>query len=250
MKIAITSMPRHDAHFAMKPLHAKNDTGARSVPASLPTMKESPKCASLVGGFTLIEVLAVIALIGSFAAILITVASGVRDSASKARVKVQFAQWSAAIEAFRGEYGHYPQFDASHKVNGSTGDGLGGEHLFHDILTGGRLNGQPLGPLAASQNRRHIRFYSFAPNEFFKSTGSPSLIEDALGNTDIAVLVDRNLDGRIDTADYPSLPAVATRDGVLIGSPLLPPSGLPLSVAFYSAGPRATADTPEFIVNW
>jgi len=114
-------MLRHDAHFAMSRLHAENAAGARSVPASLPIIKESPTCTSPVGGFTLIEVLVVIALIGIFAAILITAASGVRDSASRARGKVQFAQWAAAIEAFRGEYGHYPQFDTSHKVNGGAG---------------------------------------------------------------------------------------------------------------------------------
>jgi len=224
------------------------------LPGSSPTSprhKERSATAATVG-FTLIEVLVVIAIIGTLMAILLVTASGVRDSAARARVKVQFTQWSAAIEAFRREYGHYPQFDASHKVNGGAGGsgGLGGEHLFHDILAGRRREGQVLGALAAAQNRRHIRFYSFVANEFAESAGVSGLIKDALGNTDIAVLVDRNLDGRIDAADYPTLPAVATRDGILIGAPLLPPSGLLASVAFYSAGPRATAAAPEFVVSW
>jgi len=222
----------------MKTSRAENDAAARSATAA-------------TNGFTLIEVLVVIAIIGALTAILIATSSGVRDSASKARAKVQFAQWVAAIEAFRSEYGHYPQFDASHKVNGGTeGSGsLGSEHSFHDILAGRRRDGQPLGPLAAAQNRRHIRFYSFAQSEFAQSAGRPDLVQDALGNADIAVLVDRNLDGRIDAADYPLLPAVS-REGVLIGAPPFPPNGLPLSVAFYSAGLRATAAEPEFIVSW
>jgi|GEM_PF-329852 len=209
-------------------------------------------------GFTLIEVLVVLALIGAFAAIWIGAASAVRRSADRARVKVQFAQWATAIEAFRNEYGHYPQFDASHKINGgagsSGGSGGAGEHLFHDLLAGQRRDGQSLAPgsAAAAQNRRHIRFYSFSAGDFTALGEAPAagFIQDALGNTDIVVLVDRNLDGRIDAADYAALPAVMTREGVLIGAPPLPPNGLPLSVAFYSAGPTATAANPEFVVNW
>jgi len=221
-------------------------------------MKTSPSeddaaAQTATAGFTLIEVLVVVAIIGVLTAILIATASGVSDSASKARVKVQFAQWATAIEAFRGEYGHYPQFALPHKVNGGgSGDGgVGGaeEHLFHDILAGRRRDGQPLGPLAAAQNRRHISFYSFAQGEFAELVGSPGFIQDALGNTDIAVLVDRNLDGRIDVADYSVLPSVS-RGSLLIGVPPFPPNGLPFSVAFYSAGPRATTANPEFVVSW
>jgi len=212
-----------------------------------PCYKRRAASAATVG-FTLIEVLVTVTLIGILMGIVIATASGVRNSADKARVKVQFAQWAAAIEAFRAEYGHYPQFEASHKVNGSAGNS-GGEHLFHDILAGRRRDGQPLGPVAAAQNRRHIRFYSFAQSEFAEPVGGAGLIRDALGNTDIVVLIDRNLDGRIDAADYLALPTVS-REGVPIGAPLLPPIGLPLSVAFYSAGARATAANPEFIVSW
>jgi len=238
---------------AINPEKQGSALGRHAQPRLLHTSPTSPRrkkrsAAAAVVGFTLIEVLVTVALIGILMAILIATASGVRDSASKARVKVQFAQWAAAIEAFRGEYGHYPQFEAADKVNGGAGNS-GGEHLFHDILAGHRRDGQSLGPVAAAQNRRHIRFYSFAQSEFSEPVGGVGLIQDSLGNTDIAVLVDRNLDGRIDAADYPALPSVS-REGVPIGAPLLPSNGLPLSVAFYSAGPRATAANPEFIVSW
>jgi len=228
----------------------------RVSPRLPPVSPTSPRhnkrpASTATAGFTLIEVLVVIAIIGALTAIIIVTASGVRDSAEKARAKVQFAQWAAAIEAFRSEYGHYPQFAQSHKVNGDLqGSGASGEHWFHDILAGRRRDGQPLGPIAASQNRRHIPFYSFAQSEFANVSGNPGLIQDALGNTDIVVLVDRNLDGRIDASDYPTLPSVTTREGVPLGSPSLPPSGLLISIAFYSAGPRATAANPEFVVSW
>jgi len=244
MKTAIISMRRREVLPTVEVQPTENDAAA----TTLRTIKQSATATGAITGFTLIELLVVIALIGALAAILITTASGVRNSASKARVKVQFAQWTAAIEAFRSEYGHYPQFEASHKVNGGAGNS-GGEHLFHDILAGRRRDGQPLGLLAAAQNRRHIRFYSFAQNEVADSAGSPGLIQDALDNTDIVVLVDRNLDGRIDVADYLTLPSVS-REGVPIGAPSFPANGFPISIAFYSAGPRATAAAPEFIVSW
>jgi len=227
----------------MKTRPAGNDAAAR-------TAAVAPVASAATTGFTLIEVLVVVAIIGVLTGILIAAASGVRDSASKARVKLQFAQWASAIEAFRSEYGQYPQLGASNKINGGEQGGSGGgEHLFHDILAGRRRDGQPLGPLAAAQNRRHIRFYTFAQSEFSESGGGSVLIQDALGNTDIAVLLDRNLDGRIDAADYPALPVVS-REGVLIGAPLLPQGGLTISVAFYSAGAHATIANPEFIVSW
>ncbi|KXU35876.1 hypothetical protein AXK11_04900 [Cephaloticoccus primus] len=199
-------------------------------------------------GFTLIELLVVIAIIGILAAILIPTASGVRSSAQRARTRVQFAQWAAAIEAFRREYGHYPQFDPSHKVNG--GASASGEHLFHDILAGRRRDGQPIAGLALAQNRRRMAFHSFGQTELGGGTQPAlALICDAQGNTDIAVLVDRNLDGRIDAADYPVLPSVS-REGALIGAPAIPPSGLSLPVAFYSAAANATVAAPEFVVSW
>lgn len=198
--------------------------------------------------FTIIELLTVIAVIGILAAILIPTVSSVRRSAAKAKTKVQFSQWAAAIESFRGEYGYYPQFDSSNKVNG--GAGSTGVHLFHDILAGRQRDFSPLasGSTAANQNRKRIAFYSFGEGEF---TGTDStvanLLQDASGNTDIAVLVDRNLDGRIDSIDYPTFPAVG---GLTPTSADIPAAGLRLQVAFYAQAPGADASQPDFVFSW
>ena len=153
--------------------------------------------------FTIIELLTVIAVIGILAAILIPTVSSVRRSAAKAKTKVQFSQWAAAIESFRGEYGYYPQFDSSNKVNG--GAGSTGVHPFHEILAGRQGDFSPLanGSTAASQNRKRIAFYSFSEGDFTDAASStPNLLQDAFGNTDIAVIVDRDLDGVITSNDY------------------------------------------------
>jgi len=196
--------------------------------------------------FSIIELLTVIAVMGILAAILIPTVSSVRRSAAKAKTKVQFSQWAAAIEAFRSEYGYYPQFDASNKVNG--GAGSAGDHLFHDILAGRRRDGNAIVNLAANQNRKRIAFYSFGEGEFTGTDAPiPNILQDASGNTDIAVLVDRNLDGRIDSNDYTPFPAVGGMTPSVVD---IPASGLRLQVAFYAPAPNADSSNPTFVFSW
>ncbi len=173
---------------------------------------------SKVKAFTLIELLTVIAIIAILAGILIPTATGARMAANRARTRVQFAQWATAIEAFRQEYGCYPEFDASGKVNGGAAAAEGGVHPFHDLLAGRRRDGTALpasGSIASApeaQNFRHMPFIIFSQNDLFSSTyaeaGKRSLLHDGFENTDIAVLVDINMDGVINDADYPVRPTV------------------------------------------
>lgn len=200
--------------------------------------------------FTLIELLTVIAVIGILAAILIPTVSSVRHSATKARVKVQFNQWAAAIEAFRGEYGYYPRF-TNHKIN--DGAGAAGDHLFHDILAGRRRDGSALGAAAAAQNRKRIAFYDFGESDFAPlDSATPGLIQDAAGNTEIAVLVDRDLDGMITASDYDgALPVLnGMRPSAGTTEADFPQAGLRLKMVFYARDPRATASEPGFIFSW
>lgn len=205
-------------------------------------------------GFTIIELLTVIAVIGILAAILVPTVSSVRVSADKAKTKVQFSQWAAAIEAFRNEYGYYPIFDSSNLVNPpDQSTDPGAVHVFHDVLAAAYRNGAALpasatGTSPAAQNRKRIMFYRFGESEMTgPDAASPNLIKDAFDNTVIAVLVDRNLDGRIDGADYTSLPAVG---GITPTSADIPSNGLRLAVAFYAPAPDATVADPKFIFSW
>jgi prepilin-type N-terminal cleavage/methylation domain-containing protein len=196
--------------------------------------------------FTLIELLTVMAIIGILAAIIIPTVSSVRVSANKAKTKVQFNQWAAAIESFRSEYGFYPSFDSSNKVNGSAVSS--GDHLFHDTLAGRRRDGEAIGSAASSQNRKRIAFYTFSEGDFTDTESTmPNLLQDAFGNTEIAVLVDRNLDGRIDSSDYSSAPIV---DGIAPTTDDIPSSGIRMGVAFYAPAPDADANNPDFIFSW
>lgn len=193
--------------------------------------------------FTLLELLCVIAVIGLLAALIFPSVGSARRSANKARTKVQFTQWAAAIESFRSEYGHYPGFDVSNLVNGGVG---AGEHPFHDLLAGRRRDGSlfTTGSVAAAQNRKAVRFHTFAENEL----DANGLIRDAFDNTEIAVLVDRDLDGVIRAgSDFAALPAVA---GLTPGVADFPVAGVRAGVLFYAPAPGATSADPEFIFSW
>lgn len=234
--------------------------------------------------FTLIELLTVIAIIGILAAILIPTVSSARTSAKRAKVRSQFAQWGAAIEAFRQEYGYYPTFETTgaglNKVNGNTAGGtnLTATHRFYETLVGTRRDGSALPNTTTGnptppqeQNKRRIQFITFTEADMVPvATNDPTLttkrglIRDAFDGTDIVVLVDRNLDGAIKLGGtggdgIASLPAVTPPDsttrlipistGATADFPTAAQGGVRTGVAFYSLPPKATAQT-DFIFSW
>jgi prepilin-type N-terminal cleavage/methylation domain-containing protein len=192
------------------------------------------------GGFTLIELLTVIAIIGVLAAILIPSTAAVRNAAKRARTKVQFSQWATAMELFRQEYGFYPAVDA--------GTGRIDPARFAAALTGRALDGSEIaatGDLAG--NVRRVAFLRLAEADF---DASRTLLADAFGNTEIGVLVDRDGDGRITSADGPAR-AVTGVDGVgRVPDPgdLDLRAGLRAGVIFYSAGNGAS--DADLVFSW
>ena len=65
-------------------------------------------------GFTLVELLMVLAIVGLLASILIPTAGSIRESALKTICKAQLSQYINAIVQFKSQYGFYP-FSTSNK---------------------------------------------------------------------------------------------------------------------------------------
>lgn len=179
----------------------------------------------------------VVAVISILVAIIIPSIGGAQTSAKRAKTRVQFSQWSAAIEQFRQEYGYYPAFP-SHRVNAAPTEN--DERLivlFREVLTGRTAATSGTTFLssekdASPQNKKRITFCDFSTSDL-----SGSRISDAFGNTDIIVLMDRDMNGRIalGTVDYPlSTDTPSVLPGNLQAP--WPDGGLRAGVAFYSAG--------------
>jgi general secretion pathway protein G len=233
-------------------------------------------------GFSLIELLTVIAIIGILAAIVIPTSSSAHASANKAKTRAQFGQWATAFEAFRQEYGTYPQLftNATQKlVNQNATTTAAGNHLFYDILAGvhrdgstltGATTGTPIPALG--QNTRRIRFYGFSDDDLvtqadvtngFNTAAQLNFVRDAFHNTSIAVITDSNLDGLINGRDSTGgYPGVVVANGTATirptgtgtsttntGLTTATVGGIHAGVIFYCAPPGATQET-DLIFSW
>ena len=130
-------------------------------------------------GFTLVELLAVIAIIALLVAILVPTTASVRVTAKRAKTRVQFGQWAGAMEQFRQEYGYYPAID------GGSGGKIVPE-FFAGALTGMTVDGSaPASATHLAGNAKQLRFYNIGESEL---NVARTELADAFGNTDMAVI--------------------------------------------------------------
>lgn len=214
-------------------------------------MKRLPRLA----GFTFLELLGVMSVIAILAAILLPTLGAARSATLRAKTRAQFAQWAAALEQFRQEYGYYPDVATDGRLANAP-DTV----KFVRTLSGHNVDGTPVINVAdLNGNAKRITFYAFAAGDFFDSGGSdggandsgPVLLCDAFGNTEIGLLVDRNGDGLVKPGDDGTVSAVT---GAQSGASLvpaeadLPAAGVRAGVLIYSAGRGASQS--DLILSW
>lgn len=197
--------------------------------------------------FTLIELLTVVAIIAILAAVLVPTVGAVQVSANKVKTKVQYSQWAAATEAFRGEYGYAPPIAASHLLDAPA---------FFAALTGRDYRGEPLAGAALAGNAKAISFCAISESHQVKTPDGAARNElcDAFGNSEIAVLFDADGNGVIAGAELVRRSVRAGNSVVGFGSSLqpdadrFPTDGLRARVVFYSAGAGRTPD--DIVYSW
>ncbi len=230
--------------------------GARVGPLSARGGSErGPKPAGGNGtGFTLLEVLAAIAVISILAGLLLPSLGAARAAALKARTRLQFAQWATAMEQYRQEYGCYPAVGTDGKL-ATAADTL----QFVRTLAGSNPDGSAVADGAElNGNVRRRCFCLFSPTDFFDPDrpggaadySGNELLCDAFGNTEIGVLVDRNGDGFVRPADDGALAPVGGLSGrtLAVEAAAMPAAGVRAGVVFYSAG---RGENPQdLVLSW
>lgn len=217
-------------------------------------------------GFTLIELLTVVAVIGILSAITMPVARSVYIKAKKAKTRAQFSQWGAAMELYNSEYGNFPPVDGNYSGGGSANVNMINSEKFSVALTGRKLDGTDADLRVSSAsaekkvgNTKLIAFYTIAETELTAAESNSRKLRDYFGNTEIAVIYDKNGDGIINGSDVRVIPAVSTLDQASKFEPdtntdINLTKGLHMPVVFYSAGNGDTSggkiDAEDAVLSW
>jgi prepilin-type N-terminal cleavage/methylation domain-containing protein len=144
--------------------------------------------------FTLIELLAVIAIIGILSGVLLPAVGAVKKKSKIAASKAQLSNYVNAMQLFKGEYKYFPLVsgtaDSDEILLSTESSDFIQAISARDPSTGASVS--------FGGNRRRIGFYSFAASEFWLDATdavSQTQLADRFNNTNIVIVVDTDGDG-------------------------------------------------------
>lgn len=187
-------------------------------------------------GFTLVELLTVIAIVGILAGVLFPAISGIRKKARQASAQTAFSQWASGIARYKQVYGFYPNIGASYdstKDSIHQLDGSGMSLKFVQALSGKLPSGAPM--TAANRrilNRNAEEFCAFGKDDFDENgfNDTTCVLVDRLGNQRIRVIFDTDNNTLIK-----STPGPAGRDSMPLEiRGAADPAGIPARVIIYT----------------
>ncbi|MCD8283226.1 MAG: type II secretion system GspH family protein [Opitutae bacterium] len=162
-------------------------------------MKKSKK-----PGFTLIEILVVIAVIALLAAILVPVVGAAMRKVKETTTKSKFTSWITAIEQYKQTYQYYPILETGRSVGDDEHYDLGDGNMSLNFVKALSARDPSTGDKISRSDQKNFNtkakeFFAFSVEDFTQEDGSVDYgtLADGFGNRHIHVVMDTDGNKRV-----------------------------------------------------
>ena len=173
-------------------------------------------------GFTIVEVVTVIAIITILLSLLISAVFGIQNKAKRAKSEALFGKLITSLAAYRKDNGAYPNIGTRSDSADMLIDLNNGEQWerFAEIMAlslpdGSIIENPQKDAELKKSNPKLKRYFDLQLAELERVDGGDRLV-DAFGNPHIYIVVDANLDGRIKRSNLPDSAKKDLRQRIVI----------------------------------